>query len=30
MGEMAELRKQFMAELDFRREAKVMDQVGTA
>ena len=29
MGEMAELRTQFMAELDFRREAKVMDRVAT-
>merc|ERR1719272_198082 len=29
IGEMAELRTQFMAELDFRREAKVMDRVAT-
>jgi hypothetical protein len=29
MGEMAELRTQFYAELDFRREAKVMDQVAS-
>ena len=29
MGEMSEVRTQFMAELDFRREAKVMDQVAT-
>ena len=27
MGEMAEFRKQFMAEFDFRREAKVMEQI---